>query len=101
MVRMEMTTYHLFLWPRNAQGRPVRMRRAPSTPNPGSRTVSSLTGAGLADTDTVEEVVVEVVDDEAWREVEIVVGTNTVDTTVDPREMKVVGRAMEDVIVVF
>ena len=33
--------YHLFLCPKNALGIPVRIRRAPSTPNPGSSLVSS------------------------------------------------------------
>jgi hypothetical protein len=38
--------YHRFLCPRKALGTPVRMRRAPSTPNPGSSLVSSRIGAG-------------------------------------------------------
>ena len=33
--------YHRFLCPKKALGIPVRMRRAPSTPNPGSSLVSS------------------------------------------------------------
>ena len=36
--------YHRFLCPKNALGTPVRMRRAPSTPNPGSSLVSSRIG---------------------------------------------------------
>ncbi|KAI0361301.1 hypothetical protein OH77DRAFT_415615 [Trametes cingulata] len=40
---------HRFLCPRNALGRPVRIRSAPSTPNPGSMWVSSLVKSGAAE----------------------------------------------------
>lgn len=51
----EMNTHHRFLWPRKALGMPVRMRRAPSTPNPGSILVSRCrgSGAGVAVVDVV------------------------------------------------
>lgn len=32
--------YHLFLWPQNAEGSPVRMRMTPRTAKAGSTTVS-------------------------------------------------------------
>ena len=38
--------YHRFLCPKKALGIPVRMRMAPSTPNPGSSLVVSRIGAG-------------------------------------------------------
>jgi hypothetical protein len=39
-------TNHLFLWPQNALGSPVRMRRVPRTPKAGSSLVASTIGAG-------------------------------------------------------
>jgi hypothetical protein len=58
-----------FLWPQKAEGRPVMMRMAPSTPNAGSTFVARTMGAGVgeweaeadwrvAEEDTEEEAVV-------------------------------------------
>ena len=40
-------THHLFLWPQNALGKPVRIRRAPRTPKAGSNLVSSMMADGV------------------------------------------------------
>jgi len=39
--RWQSVTYHLFLCPKKALGKPVMMSNAPSTPKPGSTLVSS------------------------------------------------------------
>ena len=41
-------THHRFLWPKNALGRPVRIRMAPRTPKPGSILVSRCEGSAEA-----------------------------------------------------
>ena len=46
MSSVEETAHHLFLWPQNALGRPVRMRIAPRTPNAGVISVASTIGVG-------------------------------------------------------
>ena len=55
-------THHRFLWPKNALGRPVRIRIAPRTPKPGSILVSSLEGSdvGVADAEWVAFAVLDV-----------------------------------------
>lgn len=43
--------YHLFLWPQNALGRPVKMRIPPRTPKAGVISVASTMGVGDGEED--------------------------------------------------
>lgn len=63
----KLDVYHLFLCPKKALGNPVRMRMAPSTPNPGSSLVSSRIGAGEpVSAGTAVGVGVSVEEDDSW-----------------------------------
>jgi hypothetical protein len=88
------------LWPRKAEGRPVRMRIAPSTPKAGSMRVSRVMGAGVAEADA-EAVVDAVVEVEEGTRVEVTlntVGRAVVETGMDwvPEREKAVDWTTED-----
>ena len=57
---LSICTDHLFLCPRNALGRPVRMRTVPRTPKAGSIFVASTLGLGVG-VDDAEAVALELV----------------------------------------
>lgn len=48
---IEESAHHLFLWPQNALGRPVKMRIAPRTPNAGEISVDNTMGVGDGEAD--------------------------------------------------
>lgn len=64
---------HLFLWPQNALGSPVMMRRAPNTPKAGVILVARMMGVGVGEGEDVG------VDEFAWM---VLVALYTVGNTV-------------------